>query len=105
MKITSELLNYTMSNDGVFYVEDSEGDNIEPIYYVFFDDKNLDKDNAIKVDESKDGEVTIYTTNEHEFNNGLGFLVNICSTRDKECANMICEALNNLKEIYKQKQS
>jgi len=105
MDIKSEILEYALSKPGVFYVETSlEDESDEPLHYVYFEDKNVDQKDTIKVNE-EDDKVTIYTTSEHSFNNNLGFLVNICSSHDKNYANMICEALNNLKEIYKESKS
>lgn len=98
MQIKSEILNYALSTEGSFYIED-DAENEDGRYYIFFDDKSIDEDNAIVVNE-EDDQVTVYTTSKHDFNNNLGFLINICSTTDKECAIMICEALNSLKGLY-----
>ena len=104
MNIKSKILEHTMSKPGVFYVESSdEEETKDPLYFIYFDDKSVDMKDSIKVNEEED-KVTIYTTTEHKFNDNLGFMVNLCSTHDKDCANMICEALNNLKEIYKESQ-
>lgn len=97
MKITSPILNYALNAEGGFHIEEHEG-----CYYIYFFDAETDPDNSLKVFED-DGEVKIYTTSSHDFNDGLGFLSNLCSTRDKECANLICEALNNLREIYRKR--
>lgn len=91
MEIKNDLIKYTNNTKGSFYVEESEN-----IYYVFFNDESIDPENAIKINEEED-QVTIYSTSTHTFNNGLGFMISICSTPDKECADMICESLNLLK--------
>jgi len=105
MNIQSEILNYALATEGLFYTEEhvtiENPENPESIIYnIYFNDYTIDIENAIKVNDSEEDQVTIYTTSQHDFNNGLGFMVNIASTTDKDCADMLCEALNVLKEIY-----
>lgn len=97
MEIKNDILKYSLQEKGDFYYEEKK-DDIEIEYHIYFSDDNNNMEN-LKVEED-DNNITIYTSSEHNFNNKLGFMSSICSTTDKECADMICEALNNLKKEY-----